>query len=77
MIMENEHKKKMVAPVVITIIAVLYYILYFAIIVYALDGIIRFAFGIIPLAMAAVMIYVCFQRIEEIKGGEEDDISQY
>jgi hypothetical protein len=27
--------------------------------------------------LSVVMIYVCVQRIKEIKGGEEDDLSQY
>jgi tRNA U38,U39,U40 pseudouridine synthase TruA len=31
----------------------------------------------VPLAFSAVMIYVCLQRINEIKKGEEDDISKY
>jgi hypothetical protein len=37
----------------------------------------KFLLGIIPLVLSAVMIYVCVQRINEIKGGEEDDLSQY
>jgi hypothetical protein len=27
--------------------------------------------------LSVVMIYVCIQRIKEIKGGEEDDLGQY
>jgi hypothetical protein len=73
----NDHKKKMVAPVLITILIVLYYVLYFGFIISYLEGILRILFGIIPLALSVVMIYVCVQRIKEIKGGEEDDLSQY
>ena len=73
----TNHQKKMIAPIVITVIVVLYYILYFALIIYALDGVWKLFLGIIPVALAAVMISVCVQRIEEIKGGEEDDISKY
>jgi len=75
--MKEGHKRKMVAPIIVTFIFILYYILYFAIIISAFKGIARIAFGVIPVAMAAVMIYVCFQRIDEIKGGEEDDLSKY
>jgi hypothetical protein len=73
----KEHKKKMVAPILITILMVLYYVLYFGFIISYLDGLLRILLGIIPLALSVVMIYVCVQRIKEIKGGEEDDLSQY
>ena len=33
--------------------------------------------GVIPALLAATMIGVCIERIKEIKGGEEDDLSQY
>jgi hypothetical protein len=73
----KDHKKKMVAPILITILMVLYYVLYFGFIISYLDGLLRILLGIIPLALSVVMIYVCVQRIKEIKGGEEDDLSQY
>jgi hypothetical protein len=73
----NDHKKKMVAPILITILIVLYYLLYFGFIISYLEGILKILLGIIPLALSGVMIYVCVQRIKEIKGGEEDDLSQY
>jgi hypothetical protein len=73
----KEHKKKMVAPILITILIVLYYVLYFGIIISYLDGLLEILLGIIPLALSVVMIYVCVQRVKEIKGGEEDDLSQY
>jgi lipopolysaccharide export LptBFGC system permease protein LptF len=73
----NNHKKKMVAPILITIFVVLYYVLYFGFIVSFLDGILQLLLGIIPLALSVVMIYVCIQRVKEIKGGEEDDLGQY
>lgn len=69
--------KKMIAPIIISVIVVGYYILYFAILLSLLDGISRFVFGIIPIILSIVMIRVCIERINEIKGGEEDDISKY
>jgi hypothetical protein len=42
-----------------------------------LEGIWKYVFAILPLAFSAVMIYVCIERINEIKKGEEDDISKY
>ena len=74
----EEHKKKMIAPIVITVVVIIYYLAYFGLIMAAIDSsIIRILFGIIPLALSGTMIYVCIQRINEINGGEEDDIGKY
>lgn len=73
----EQHKKKMVAPVVATVVIVLYYLLYFGLVVGFLPGVWKLVVGILPLAAAGGMIAVCIQRINEIKGGEEDDISNY
>lgn len=69
--------KKMIAPIVISIIVVGYYIFYFTILLSSLDGLLGFIFGIIPIILSLIMIRVCIERINEIKGGEEDDISKY
>ena len=73
----NSHKKKMIAPIIITVIMILYYIAYFGFLISLLDGIWKYVLGIIPLMFSAIMLYVCIERINEIKKGEEDDISQY
>jgi uncharacterized membrane protein AbrB (regulator of aidB expression) len=52
----NDHKKKMVAPILITILIVLYYAVYFGFIISYLDGILKILLGIIPLALSVVMI---------------------
>ena len=71
------HKKKMVAPIVITAIVTLYYTLYFGILIWLLEGVWKYALVLIPLALVGIMVYGCAQRISEIRKGEEDDISQY
>ena len=73
----DKHKKKMIAPILVTCLLVLYYIVYFGFLITLLGGIWRYALGILPLAFSAVMIKVCIERIHEIKKGEEDDLSQY
>ena len=73
----NSHKKKMIAPIIVTIIMILYYIVYFGFLISLLDGIWKYALGLIPLVFSGIMIYVCIQRIDEIRKGEEDDISKY
>ena len=67
----------MLAPIVVTVIMILYYVVYFSFLISLLNGIWRYALGIVPLALSAVMIYVCIDRIKEIRTGEEDDIGQY
>ena len=73
----NEHRKKMIAPIIITILFVIYYAFYFTIVIALPVGIWKLFLGIIPVVMAVTMIYVCVQRIKEIKEGEEDDLSKY
>ena len=73
----NSHKKKIIAPIIVTCVMVIYYVDYFGLLITALNGIWKVLFGLVPFVFAAVMIKVCLERIEEIKGGEEDDLSQY
>lgn len=74
----DEKKKKIIAPIVVTILVVLYFIFYFTVLITIIPGIaVKLLFGIIPLAFAGVLIYVCVQRIKEIRSGEEDDLSKY
>ena len=67
----------MAAPLIVTIIMVLYYIVYFGFLITLVEGIWKYALGIIPLLLAGVMIKVCIERINEIRNGEEDDLSKY
>ncbi len=73
----NLYKNKMIAPIVISVIIILYYVVYFGILIALLDGVWKWLLGIIPLALSAVMLKVCIERIKEIKKGEEDDLSKY
>ena len=69
--------KKLIAPNIVTILMVLYYVVYFCFLISLLEGVWKYALGIIPLAFSTVMIKVCIERINEIKKGEEDDLSKY
>ena len=73
----NSHKNKMIAPIIVTVIMVLYYVVYFGFLISLLEGIWKYALGIIPLIFSAIMVKVCIERIKEIKKGEEDDLSKY
>ena len=68
----------MIAPIVITILIVIYFAIYFGVLVYLIKiGWLKVLLCIIPALLGVVMIGVCVQRIKEIKGGEEDDLSKY
>ena len=71
------YKNKMIAPIVISVIIMLYYVVYFGILIALLYGVWKWLLGIIPLALSTVMLKVCIERIKEIKKGEEDDLSKY
>ena len=73
----NSHKKKMIAPIIVTVIMIEYYFVYFGFLIAMLGGIWKYLLGIIPLVFSVIMIAVCIERINEIKKGEEDDISKY
>lgn len=74
----EQHRKKMIAPIVITVIMILYYIFFFVLLLWELPGVfLKICFGIIPVCLSGVMLYVCHERINEIRSGEEDDISEY
>ena len=73
----DAHKKKMVSPILATICMVIYYIVYFVFLITLVNGIWKYIFGICPFVFTALMIAVCIERINEIKKGEEDDLSQY
>ena len=73
----HNNKNKIITPIIITIIIILYYVLYFGIVIALLPGFSKYIFAVIPIVFSVVMIKVCIERINEIKKGEENDISKY
>jgi len=73
------HKRKMIAPVVVGILLVVYFVFYALVIVAIPDLpiIVKILFAVLPIIMAGYAIWAATERIKEIKGGEEDDLSQY
>ena len=72
-----KHNKKIIAPVIVTLIMVIYYAVYFGFLASLLEGIWKYVLGIFPLVFSVVTVAVCIERINEIKEGEEDDLSKY
>ena len=73
----KSHRRKMVAPIIVTILMILYYVIYFGFLISLLNGILKYLLGIFPFAFSVLTIMVCIERIKEIKKGEEDDLSKY
>ena len=73
----KDKKKKFLPPIIVTVLMIAYYVVYFGFLMSLLSGITKYALGILPLGFSIVMIKVCIERIQEIKKGEEDDLSQY
>ena len=73
----DPHKKKMTAPIIVTVLMVAYFGIYFGFLISLVSGIWKLLLGILPPVFAGVMVKVCIDRIREIRKGEEDDLSQY
>ncbi len=73
--------KRYIAPVVITILSVIYFLgIAICFVCSAFEGVPLMAVLLmlfIPLGAAALIVYMLIQRIKEIKGGEEDEARKY
>ena len=72
-------KKKMIAPIVVAILLVAYFVFY-AVMVATMPDMnmaVKVLGVVVPIVRAGYAIWAAKERIEEIKGGEEDDLSQY
>ena len=68
----NKQTKKLIAPIIITLVIIGYALFYLLAATF-----INVLFIIFPIGLIALSIYVLVERIKEIKGGEEDDLSKY
>ncbi|MBR5310484.1 MAG: hypothetical protein IKU42_05125 [Oscillospiraceae bacterium] len=70
--------KKYIAPIIVAIIMIGYFIVYFGFLIMLIDNaVFKILLGIFPVVFAGIMIYVLIERINEIRSGEEDDLSKY
>lgn len=70
--------RKMAAPVVISVLILLYYIFAACLLLpLALPGFIRLIVLLVPLGAAAALGIVLRERLREVRSGEEDDLSKY
>ena len=72
-------KRKLAAPIVISVLVGLW-LLGYAVLIFLVPAIplwIKLLGAVIPLALLGVTIYVLWERIKEIRSGEEDDLDNY
>ena len=75
---ESQRKKKMVAPVLITVFFLVYLAAYGIAIGKAAEWSPLMLLAAVPLvALGAGMVYILRTRIKEIRSGEEDDLGNY
>lgn len=76
--MKNQ-TKKLIAPIIITILLVCYFVFYIWIGLFTKDMplIMKVLLLVVPIGLIGLSIYMLVERIKEIKDGEEDDISKY
>ena len=76
--MDEKHRKKMIAPVIITAVFVIYLLAYIFFLFHTV-GFSAFAILLaIPLfALGGGILYTLRERMREIRSGEEDDLSNY
>ena len=75
---KRSHIRKMIAPVVITVLVLGYlagYMLFAAVIPVPLP--LKLLAVVALAAVGIAMIYTLYTRISEIEGGEEDDLDNY
>ena len=72
-------KRKLAAPIVISVLVGLW-LLGYAVLIFLVPAIplwIKLLGAAIPLALLGGTIYVLWERIKEIRSGEEDDLDNY
>ncbi len=70
--------KKLIAPIVITTLLVLYLIAFVVLsFLFSIPLWVKLLGSLIPLALIGVSVFVLVERIKEVRSGEEDDLSQY
>ncbi len=73
--------KRYIAPIIITILAVIYLLgmaaAFFSALLQGMPIVLFLLLVIVPVGAAAGIVYMLIQRIREIRGGEEDEAGKY
>lgn len=68
----------MIAPIFIVALIMLYYVIIgIILILFEVPSLIKLIALSISIIVSIILVFVLVERIKEIKGGEEDDLSKY
>jgi hypothetical protein len=74
----DNHGKKMIAPIVVVLCIMLYYVIgIFVLFRFNVPNIVKITAIILSILITVVLIKVLAERVKEIKEGEEDDLGKY
>lgn len=76
----KKQTKKMIAPIVITVLVIAYFIFYMWLGLADsgdLPIFVRILLIVIPIGLIVLMVYLLIERVKEIKEDDDDDLSQY
>ena len=74
----HSHTKKMIAPIIIVFLNLVYYTAFAVFFVkFGAPLLFKIIGIIVPVAVSAAFIWLLTERLNEIKGGEEDDLGKY
>lgn len=59
----DPNKKKMLIPIIVAVLVVLYYLAYFSVLIFLVDGIWKFILGAVPFILAVAVIKLCMEKI--------------
>ena len=76
----KKQTKKMIAPIVITVIVISYFMFYIWL-GFAESGdiplLMKILLIVVPSGLIVLMVYLLFERVNEIKEDDDDDLSKY
>ena len=71
--------KRMIAPVIVTVILVIYFLFWLlgCYVMPDMPVMVKLIGGVIPISLIGVSVFILGERIKEIRSGEEDDLNKY
>lgn len=76
----KKQTKKMIAPIVITVLVIAYFIFYMWLGLASSGDIpllMKILLIVVPSGLIVLMVYLLIERVNEIKEDDDDDLSQY
>ena len=68
----GEQEKRLIAPIVITFVMVVYYLIYFYVIIHMVGAFVSIILGVVPIVAAGVITLLCVKKIREYEGTDDN-----